>query len=514
MGEKMNKEALVVCSDKSTGIGITVWDLETGEQLLHIPTCAAAPHGLLCLRNHFIVASQSNRHGSLGGGSIFIWPLNKPQSPLRSYTMEAICPISCTKDGIYIAGGAPSGNVYLWEVTSGRLLRTWHAHHKSLKCMVFSDDDSLLICGCTDGIICVWSMISLLDEELSGSSPILLHYSSEHRSSITGLVTMSAGASSIFVSSSLDGSCKVWELVSGRLLRTLVYPTSVTAIALHPLEQLLFSGSENGKIFANVLDFGAVEDPFVTTEDHAFVLKGHNESITALTFSGFYLISASEDFTFCLWDILNRVVLRRFNNRKGKNQCTSFLLVERCILDDKTLLGLRVTKEHNTLDGGWGEMLDGALTNMVVIKQSSLLPISNHQRVPNQFQVSLLQKYPQPSNSGTGITMFLSLPACHNKQTPIHFHGNNLLDHLISGSEKVEQTPAMLQMKLERSIDDRLWVTSMTKHVMEISKHLQSRLLDMMQCRLLCNPYGPDSSPKRKRQKIPSENHSPEEQSH
>ncbi|KAK9008772.1 hypothetical protein V6N11_080250 [Hibiscus sabdariffa] len=392
MGEKMNKEALVVCSDKSTGIGITVWDLETGEQLLHIPTCAAAPHGLLCLRNHFIVASQSNRHGSLGGGSIFIWPLNKPQSPLRSYTMEAICPISCTKDGIYIAGGAPSGNVYLWEVTSGRLLRTWHAHHKSLKCMVFSDDDSLLICGCTDGIICVWSMISLLDEELSGSSPILLHYSSEHRSSITGLVTMSAGASSIFVSSSLDGSCKVWELVSGRLLRTLVYPTSVTAIALHPLEQLLFSGSENGKIFANVLDFGAVEDPFVTTEDHAFVLKGHNESITALTFSGFYLISASEDFTFCLWDILNRVVLRRFNNRKG------------------------------------------ALTNMVVIKQSSLLPISNHQRVPNQFQVSLLQKYPQPSNSGTGITMFLSLPACHNKQTPIHFHGNNLLDHLISES--------------------------------------------------------------------------------
>ncbi|KAL4363459.1 hypothetical protein GQ457_04G015200 [Hibiscus cannabinus] len=472
MGEKMKKEALVVCSDKSTGIGITVWDLETGEQLLHIPTCAAAPHGLLCLRNHFIVASQSNRHGSLGGGSIFIWPLNKPQSPLRSYTIEAICPISCTKDGIYIAGGAPSGNVYLWEVTSGRLLRTWHAHHKSLKCMVFSDDDSLLICGCTDGIICVWSMISLLDEEHSGSSPILLHYSSEHRSSITGLVTMSAGASSIFVSSSLDGSCKVWELVSGRLLRTLVYPTSVTAIALHPLEQLLFSGSENGKIFANVLDFGAVEDPFVTTEDHAFVLKGHNESITALTFSGFYLISASEDFTFCLWDILNQVVLRRFNNRKG------------------------------------------ALTNMVVIKQSSLLPISNHQRVPNQFQVSLLQKYPQPSNSGTGITMFLSSPACHNKQTPSHFHGNNLLDHLISGSEKVEQTPAMLQMKLERSIDDRLWVTSMTKHVMEINKHLQSRLLDLMQCRLLCNPYGPDSSPKRKRQKIPSENHSPEEQSH
>ncbi|XWS51389.1 hypothetical protein CRYUN_Cryun12cG0172400 [Craigia yunnanensis] len=388
-----NEDALVVCGDRSTGVGITVWNLETGEQLLHIPTCAAAPHGLLCLRNQFLVASQSNRHGSFGGGSIFIWPLNKPRSPLRSYTMEAIGPLSCTKDGIYIAGGASSGNAYLWEVANGRLLRTWRAHHKSLKCIVFSDDDSLLICGSTDGIICVWSMISLLDVEDSGCSPPLLHYSSEHRSSITGLVTMSAGARSIFVSSSLDGTCKVWDLVSGRLLQTQVYPTSITAITLHPVEQLLFSGSVDGKLFVNVLDLRPVEDPLVTTEDQAFVLKGHNGSITALTFSGFGLISASEDFTFCLWDTINRVVVRRFNHKKG------------------------------------------AVTNMVVIKQSTLFSISNHQRVPNQFHVSLLQKYPQPSNSCKGMVTLISLSACLNKQTSTNFQANNLLEHLIFDSE-------------------------------------------------------------------------------
>lgn len=31
--------------------------------------------------------------------------------------MEAIGPLSCTNDGIYLAGGAPSGNAYLWEVS-------------------------------------------------------------------------------------------------------------------------------------------------------------------------------------------------------------------------------------------------------------------------------------------------------------------------------------------------------------------------------------------------------------
>lgn len=40
----------------------------------------------------------------------------QPRSPLRSYTIEAIGPISSTKDGIYLAGGAISGNLYIWEV--------------------------------------------------------------------------------------------------------------------------------------------------------------------------------------------------------------------------------------------------------------------------------------------------------------------------------------------------------------------------------------------------------------
>lgn len=70
-------EALVVCSDKGMAIGITVWDIDTGVHLLHIPTCASPCHGLLCLREQFLVASQIHRHGSVGGGAIFMWALNK-----------------------------------------------------------------------------------------------------------------------------------------------------------------------------------------------------------------------------------------------------------------------------------------------------------------------------------------------------------------------------------------------------------------------------------------------------
>lgn len=70
-------EALVACSDKSMKIGVTIWDMDTGEKMLHIPTCASPPFGLLCLRNRFLVASQLNKHGSVGGGAIVVWALNK-----------------------------------------------------------------------------------------------------------------------------------------------------------------------------------------------------------------------------------------------------------------------------------------------------------------------------------------------------------------------------------------------------------------------------------------------------
>lgn len=53
---------------------------------------------------------------------------------------------------------------------------------------------------------------SFLKIEDLGSSPALLHYSVEHKSSITGLLTLSGGTGSLFVSSSLDATCKVRKL--------------------------------------------------------------------------------------------------------------------------------------------------------------------------------------------------------------------------------------------------------------------------------------------------------------
>ena len=64
-------------------------------------------------------------------------------------------------------------------------------------------------------------------------------------------------------------------MVLGRVLQTVVYPVGITAIVLHPAEELVFCGSIDGRIFVNKLDIGLMEDPFSLSQDQPVVLQGH-----------------------------------------------------------------------------------------------------------------------------------------------------------------------------------------------------------------------------------------------
>lgn len=55
------------------------------------------------------------------------------------------------------------------------------------------------------------------------------------------------------------------DLVLGKITRTVVYSLAITAVVLHPAEQLFFCGSVDGRIFINNLDF----------DDQVVELQGH-----------------------------------------------------------------------------------------------------------------------------------------------------------------------------------------------------------------------------------------------
>lgn len=311
------EEEVVIASSESEG-GISCWDLHSGAEHLRFRTCSSPSHGLVYVGSHFLASSQL-RHSSSPSGSVFYWSWNKPQVEVKSFPAEPIGPLVSNTEGTYIIGGAVSGDIYFWEVATGRLLKKWHAHYRAVTCLVYSDDQSLLISGAEDGSVRVWSLLMIFDDLQRDEARYLYEYSfSEHTLRVTDIVTSYGGCNAIIVSASEDRTCKVWSLSTGKLLRNIVFPSIIDAIALDPGEHVFYAGGKDGKIY-----IGALNAQGTSNSGYGLHIIGtfsdHSKAITCLAFSvdGFLLVSGSEDGMVRVWDTKTHNIIRIFKHAKG-----------------------------------------------------------------------------------------------------------------------------------------------------------------------------------------------------
>ncbi|KAL6621228.1 hypothetical protein ACP70R_033660 [Stipagrostis hirtigluma subsp. patula] len=320
-----------------------VFDINTGEKILYIPDCSAPPSSLACAVGHLLAASRSEKNQPTSGGAnkdqptssgaskdhpasggaIYFWDPNKLQQTHRSYIQEAVGPITCSKDGMYLIGGAHSGNAYIWELTRGALLKRWRAHKNAISFLSFSQDSSVVISGSKDGTVHVWCMLSLFQAEESKPQEAtklcpVFRDAIKHEASITGILTIRGSPRPTLITSSLDGCCKVTELVSGRLLHMLELSSPVTAMAIDPLEQLLICGADDAAIYMTELHgIGTQFLALKLSEDDCQVLYGHKAPVSALAFSseGIWLVSGSKNCTVLIWDTTTWNVVRKLENK-------------------------------------------------------------------------------------------------------------------------------------------------------------------------------------------------------
>ncbi|XP_022768749.1 protein ROOT INITIATION DEFECTIVE 3 isoform X3 [Durio zibethinus] len=308
----------VVIASSSIDCGIGCWDLQTGAEQLRYKTCASPPHGLTSVGCRFLACSQL-RDPSATSGHVFYWSWFKPQAEVKSFPAEPIKPLAANSEGSYIVGGGSSGDIYFWEVATGRLLRKWHAHYRAVTSLVFSEDNSLLISGSEDGCVRVWSLFIIFDDVRRQQASHLYEYSfTEHTLRVTDIVMGYGGSSAIIVSASEDRTCKVWSLFRGRLLRNIVFPSIIDAIALDPGEHVFYAGSRDGKIYIAALN--AESSPSSSYGLHIIgSLSDHSKPVTCLAYSaeGNLLLSGSEDGLVRVWDVKTQNIIRMFRHAKG-----------------------------------------------------------------------------------------------------------------------------------------------------------------------------------------------------
>lgn len=159
--------------------------------------------------------------------------------------------VAVSPTGAYLAAGSTTGRLYLWNLASGNLVCALDAHFRQVTCLSFSSDGLSLISASADARILVYSLASLVAPSTSSESENRSPYAvfADHTQSITALscsssTTSNGGASAAesfpsstrILSASEDGSVKLWDIRSRRLVKTWTFSGSrgrpITHLAL------------------------------------------------------------------------------------------------------------------------------------------------------------------------------------------------------------------------------------------------------------------------------------------
>jgi len=159
--------------------------------------------------------------------------------------------VAFSADGKTLASGSSDSTVKLWDVATGRELRTLSGHSESVYSVAFSADGKTLTSGSTDKTI-LWEVATGRElRTLGGHSDLpyrgSVAYSADGTMFATSLPASMPPPSGNTVKRWDINTIKLWEAATGRELRTLSgHSSTVLSVAFSADGKFLVSGSGDG----------------------------------------------------------------------------------------------------------------------------------------------------------------------------------------------------------------------------------------------------------------------------
>jgi WD40 repeat protein len=283
--------------------------------------------------------------------------------------------------------------IKLWEISTGRLIRSFEGHTDRIHALAFSPDGkTMLSVSNSDKTMKLWNVstaqiIHSLNIENPGYfgdvGPLNFPAFSPDGEMLISESTDAYGRS--------DRMIKYWKVSTGELIRSFNLPTNKTSaiIALSPDQKTLASVSYNNTFTLWEMDTGRfIRSWEADAKNLPRSFEGHSQPVYYLTFSpdGKMLVSMSGDKTIKLWEVSTGRYIRTFEG-------TGFKLI--AFSSDGRLLIAGVTSQIQHSFNFW-ELSTGRLVRSVEVDYSgsyaaavspdgSRLATSTHARAPSDY---------------------------------------------------------------------------------------------------------------------------------
>lgn len=343
-------EVVIVGSSKDNAnlSGIFILDKNTGTSICpQFKNCIVDP-------NTIALAGKSN--SAFGGSSssgdyiiaaqskkpiLNIWQITKPQIHMQCHLQEILTAIATDPSGIYLYGGSKKGWLYVWDITTGELIKTWHAHFKGISKIVVDSKNQFVVSASEDAMIKVWEIDSILEclstlKSISGKKSFTSIISwNSHNLPIRDIIVIGSGFGVCrIVSCSLDKTVAIHDVHTSKQCIRLSFPQSLESVTMNSTEDFIFVGSSFGNIYISSMSVSAIALSAATaqvfhsqgeilknnnSDSQLTVLEGHTKAVTSLSCSldGVTLVSASEDGSLRFWNIWTKQCIREIKPFNG-----------------------------------------------------------------------------------------------------------------------------------------------------------------------------------------------------
>jgi WD40 repeat protein/energy-coupling factor transporter ATP-binding protein EcfA2 len=305
-------------------------------------------HNRLLGHNMRVTSVSFSRDGrTLASGSrdntIKLWNIRtgKEIRTLQGHNSR-VSSVSFSRDGKTLASGSDDKTIKLWNVETGQEIRTFKGHNSIVYSVSFSRDGKTLASGSDDKTIKLWNVET--GQEIRTFKG--------HNGSVFS-VSFSPDGKTLATSSG-DNTIKLWNVETGQEIRTLSGHNSfVYSVNFSSDGKTLVTGSGD-----NTIKLWNVE-----TGQEIRTLSGHNSFVRSVSFSsdGKTLATGSGDKTIKLWNIETGQEIRTFKGHNKPISSVSFSSNGKTLAtgsDDKTikLWNVETGQEIRTLKGHNGSV--------------------------------------------------------------------------------------------------------------------------------------------------------------